>query len=213
MKIELTEKQANDIYFQVRANSYNSPQYRKPVILELDDDHSDRLERMKNYRAIQDSKAHFEEIRIRHRIDDIRGSIYSLRYRIDKILETANACIQYDIPIWKDTMNIHVEAKYENGCFETDGIYHQLGLINIHNKHGDPKPEKYEWIGYQMGGACGCYDFWTNGRECYDVNENNRDDKNIYPALKHMEKFERDFENFEKKFFAYIDSVTEGVEV
>lgn len=56
-----------------------------------------------------------------------------------------------------------------------------------------------------MGGFCGTYDFfyrWSN-----DLSKHEKTEKVIPPILTHLEQFLHDFENFEKGFYQWIDSM------
>lgn len=204
MKIILTKEQAYNIYHQVEVNNHNRTS--NPYVIETDDQLNGLLDKMKDYKQRKDNEEYWAKVNRQKAEDEAYRNICGLKDRIQKILKVGNACIEYDIPIWKDTHNL-TKALYENGCFETDGIYHQLGFINLHNKYGDPKPTEYKYIGFRMGGDCGYLDFWTNGIETWDVNESNREDKRI-ASLEHMEKFLAKFDEFEREFYKYIESVT-----
>ena len=206
MKIELTETQAYDVYNQVKTNIHNRTD--NPYVVELNETHKNRIESMKRFKQRKETEAYEAKLKEQIEIETAYGMILSLRERIEQILETGNACLQYGIPIWKNTHNFD-GARYINGCFESDGIHHQLGFINLHNKYGDPKPKEYKYIGFEMGGAWGYYDFWTNGIDIWDVNENNREDKKV-ASLEHINEFLSKFDRFEKMFYEYVDSTTKG---
>lgn len=205
MKIILTEKQAYEIYRQVEVNNHNRT--NNPYVIETDDQLNELLNKMKDYKHRKDNEEYWAKVNRQKAEDEAYRNICELKDRIQKILKVGNACIEYDISIWKNKPVFRHPALYKNGCFETDGIYHQLGFINLHNKHGDPKPTEYKYIGFAMGGACGYLDFWTNGIEIWDVNESDSEDKRV-PSLEHMEEFLAKFDEFEREFYKYIESVT-----
>lgn len=61
-------------------------------------------------------------------------------------------------------------------------------------------------VGFEGGGYCGQYDFFTDGSAIYDKNRDNGHDREA--SMEHLEKFIEKFPEFEKAFYDYIEKVT-----
>lgn len=115
--------------------------------------------------------------------------------QIQNILTLANACDANGIKMPKDGKRYGYECP-----FVAEGIYHCVGLIR-------PMSDgEYRYIGIQNGGACGKYDFWTDGNRCYAVHEDNRTIKRE-ARIQDMKQFLEEFPKFEKAFLAWIDNM------
>jgi hypothetical protein len=58
-------------------------------------------------------------------------------------------------------------------------------------------------LGINAGGACGNWNFRTDGDNVYDV-----DGDNVREAsLEHLQKFMSNFDKFEKSFYEYVDEL------
>lgn len=139
---------------------------------------------------------------------ELIAKIRELQPRIQKIIEIGNICIENGIVLRK--VGTYRKCLYKEDAYETDAIYHQLGFFPNHY-HGHPlyKCTHYDYIGYRMGGACGNKDFITNGDEVYDISHDNHYElrgKQI-PSVEHCGRFLKDFDNFEKLFYEFIDNL------
>lgn len=95
-----------------------------------------------------------------------------------------------------------------DGAIIAEGFYHHVGFMMRMrcNTHEHP-----EWIGIRMGGACGCYDFYTNGIDVLSIHE----DSAIWSAslqkrqpvpIAHLQKFINEFPVYEKALYAWVDA-------
>ena len=149
-----------------------------------------------------------KEITYKKEQEDLIKQIKDLRPRIEKIIEIGNICIENGICLNK--IGTYRKCKYEEDAFETDGIYHQLGFYR-NNYQGHPfyQCSHYDYIGYDMGGACGNINFITNGdivastpdHDGFEIKGMSR------PLNKHCEQFLKDFPKFEKLFYEFIDNL------
>lgn len=126
--------------------------------------------------------------------------IDDLTERIETVLVLANECLKNGVKIPEGKFSKYDSGKQYGYPYEfiAEGIYHHTGII----KCGD----KFTHLGINNGGACGCYDFWTNGISTFSVHENRRNDIQP-PRIKDMEKFLEEFDIFEKGFLNFIDSL------
>ena len=116
--------------------------------------------------------------------------------QIQNIITLANACDVNGIKMPKDGKRYGYEYS-----FVAEGIYHHVGLIRP-----NATDREYRYIGIENGGACGKYDFWTDGNRCYAVHEDNRTIKRE-ARIYDMKKFLEEFPQFEKAFLAWIDNM------
>lgn len=118
--------------------------------------------------------------------------------QIQNILTLANACDANGIKMPRDGKRYGYEHS-----FIAEGIYHHIGLIKT---WGEASKGEYKYVGIYNGGACGKYDFWTDGNTCYAVHEDNRTIKRE-ARLQDMKQFLTEFPKFEKAFLAWIDNM------
>lgn len=131
------------------------------------------------------------------RQEELEQQIRDLQPRISDLLALANQCRELNIPF---PNAVQTGKFYGNGKhnFFSDGFYHELGFMGY--------PFNYiQFLGYDMGGFCGAYDFFTDGAMIFSKHE--KTEKVIPPILTHLEQFLHDFENFEKGFYQWIDSM------
>lgn len=120
--------------------------------------------------------------------EDCIKKIQGLRNRIADILKLANYAMDNEISLkYHDALH----GNYDNGDFFSNYWSHRLGL------------KDKEHLGYTMGGACGNIDFYTDGIDTYGYDTSNK--KRVSPKMEHMKSFLRGFDEFEKKFYEYID--------
>lgn len=137
---------------------------------------------------------------------DLVAQIRELEPRIKKIIEIGNLCIENGIRL--NEKGIHRKCLYKEDAYETDAIHHQLGFFPNHYKaHPIYACTHYDYIGYRMGGANGGLDFITNGEEVLNISHDKYHDlaNKQYPSVEHCEMFLKDFENFERVFYEFID--------
>ena len=164
-----------------------------------------------NYKIKKEKEEQLKIKAIKEKQEMLKKQIRALEPRIKDIIVLGNFCLKNDIKVWQKGIE---DAKYENKCFETDGIKHQLGFYRNHFK-GYPvyRCSEYDYIGFENGGFCGDWDFVTNGKEIFEVHEEKDKMTTIgphsiirEPTVYQMNKFLNDFNKFEKEFFNYIKS-------
>ena len=156
--------------------------------------------------SLRDYSKNEETLRIaaKRQQDEKRASlilkIRALAPRIDELIATGNACLQSKIPMTGQAFGIR--EGYDTNQFFTNSWSHLVGFV------GNPhlQPCHIEFLGINAGGACGVYNFRTNGVDVFSVHEKKPDDT-IPPSIGDMERFLNSFEDFESSFYAYVDSV------
>ena len=133
---------------------------------------------------------------------DLINQIKCMAERIGTIINLANICVDNGIEIPNKRYSFN---EYDSGKkygypheFIAEGIRHHTGLIRGKNK--------YHYIGIENGGACGTYDFWTDGFDVWAVHERDRNDLKD-PRIRDMKQFIEEFPVFEKAFLNWIDSL------
>ena len=157
----------------------------------------DRIEAMKAYKVRQEQKAKDDaDATERHRAELALG-IRSLKDRIQKLIDTANACIENGIPITRK-MHYSDNDKWECGEFIANSISHKVGFVRKKTARGFL--EEIECMGINGGGANGEHYLRTNGEYVICTTGN-------LPEIYQMDKFLKDFDSFETAFYAYIDKI------
>ena len=146
-------------------------------------------------RAAEDEK--------QHKINGLIAQIRALKPRIDELLATGKACMENGIEINAYGRSVYRDLdSYEKGTFVTNGISHHLGFVQ------DGRNYNFSVLGIKNGGACGVYDFHTDGYKVYSIHEKNRNDV-TGPRIIDMEHFLREFDKFESAFYTYVDKEIE----
>ena len=159
-----------------------------------------------NAKKIQDKVE--KEIHYKAEQEKLIDEIQALQPRIEQILTIGNLCIENGINLRPGMFR--KSCKYKNDCFETDGIHHQLGFYpNHYQGHPHYKCSHYEYIGYDMGGACGNINFITNGDTVASTPDHSGFEikGTSEPIVKHMKRFLRDFPKFEEAFENFIEKL------
>jgi hypothetical protein len=122
--------------------------------------------------------------------------IQEIKPRIQDLITAANRCKELGIEIPADTK----KYGYGQGSFGfiADGFYHKVGFMS---KNKCP----IEYIGFLAGGACGHWDFYTNGDLTFVLHDDNKATKEA--NSRQMQKFLNNFELFEKAFHKWIKSL------
>lgn len=130
----------------------------------------------------------------------LEEQVRSLAPRIKELIETANACTINGIEI--DAYGKRFDSYYdkrEYGTFTTNGITHRVGFV----KKG--LSAIFE-LGIDAGGACGEWNFRTNGSDIYEIHEDRTQRRKA--TIYWMSRFVNEFNEFESDFYNYIDSIT-----
>ena len=151
----------------------------------------------------EEAKIRVDELELEQLMNEIR----KLEPRITDIIIIGNMCREHGIPLRQ--YGTYRKCTYKDGSYETDGIYHQLGFYPINKPYYKLGPnDKYKYIGIEMGGALGNRDFITNGEIIADTDNDNYDTSIKYkPSIRHCKRFLKDFEEFEKAFYEFINNL------
>ena len=159
------------------------------------------LNKIENYKAQTAERAEQERVAAEHHRQSLFDRIQVMKPDIDNLIKVANTAKEAGIPIhvkFPDT-----NFTYENGDFMTDAMTHKIGFIP-----SSLISEGIIGVGFEGGGYCGQYDFFTNGSVICDKNRDNGHDREA--STEHLEKFIKKFPEFEKAFYDYIEKVTGG---
>lgn len=173
-----------------------------PPVNKIDNRINRRIDALRNYRENEDLMRRAAEERKRDEENTLVARIKSLEPRIKELIATGNACLQSNIPLTGQAFGMR--ESYDTNQFFTNSWSHLVGFV------GNPNSTScyIEFLGINGGGACGAYDFRTDGDSVFSVNENNHTD--IIPAsIGHMKRFLENFDTFEKSFYAYVDKTIE----
>ena len=161
-----------------------------------------RLERLSHYKENEVLLTHAKETEAQRKVDDLVARIKALEPRIRDLMATGNACIECNIPLTGHVFGM--QENYETNQFFTNSWSHLVGFVG--NTRG--KLSRIEYLGINGGGACGIYDFRTDGVSVFSVSE--RDHRDIVtPSVGHMKRFLKEFDTFEAAFYTYVDKMIE----
>lgn len=178
-------------------------------IEEVETPNVNRLDRINAYKGNEEFLKATAEQKVQDETIALVAQIRALKPRIDELLEVGNACLENGIELDAYHHNRgfnRSEDCYERGTFVTNSISHRVGFVINAGKY-DVKPLE---LGINNGGACGCYDFRTDGARVYFVHEKNKlDTKDASYKLSDLRAFLNKFDDFESSFYSYIDKVVE----
>lgn len=137
-------------------------------------------------------KAEKENLEIKKLINQIK----ELQPRISDLLIVGNACLVNHIPL-KGT-GFGCKQGYDTHQFITNGWSHLLGFVD---KSIAPQKLPFMYLGIQGGGFY-TYDLETDGYIVYVSGRDRRDKIHV------LNRFIKEFDGFEKEFYAYVDRVT-----
>jgi hypothetical protein len=138
------------------------------------------------------TKAENERLEIKRLVDEIK----ELQPRINDLLIVGNACLFNKIPL-KGT-GFGCKEGYDTHQFITNVWSHLLGFVD---KSIAPQKLPFMYLGIQGGGFY-TYNLKTDGRTVYVSGSDGRDKIHV------LNRFVKEFDRFEKEFYAYVDSVT-----
>lgn len=158
------------------------------------------LNKIENYKTATAERAEQERVAAEHHRQSLLDRIRVMKPDIDNLVKVAKAAQEAGIPLKVGYMTNHT---YENGDFFTDAMTHKVGFVQA-----SITSKEIIGVGFETGGCCGVYDFFTDGVAIYDKNRNNGHDREA--STEHLEKFIEKFPEFEKAFYDYIEKVTGG---
>lgn len=157
------------------------------------------LNKIENYKAQTAQKAEQKRIEAEHHRQRLLDQIRVMKPDIDNLIKVAKAAQEAGISI--STAIPYKELTYENGHFTTDAMTHKVGFVQV-----SVRDHAIIGVGFEGGGCCGQYDFFTDGSTICDRNRDNGHDKEA--STEHLEKFIEKFPEFERAFYDYIEKKT-----
>lgn len=172
----------------------------------------ERLAAISNKAEKDKIKEYNEKLNEQNKIENALNKIKELEPRIRALITLGNKCIEEKIqfPSSSETTKLGYGSGYNSYDFCADGFYHHVGFMNC--KRGFWRRDEFpfneiEYLGIYNGGACGVYNFYTNGTKTFCKHE--RTGEIIEAKLEHMKKFLKEFDSFEAAFYKWIDSMAE----
>lgn len=159
------------------------------------------LNKIKKYKEQTAQKAEQKRIAAEHHRQNLIDQIRVMKPDIDNLIDVAKAAQEAGISL--KVRKQFVDTTYENGDFFTDAGTHKVGFVPLMYMYDSPYG-----VGFEGGGCCGNYDFFTDGLVICDRNRNTKHDKEA--STEHLERFIEKFPEFEKAFYDYIEKVTGG---
>ena len=169
----------------------------------------ERLNAIKKESNLREQEQQEKEQQEKNAYVESMNKLMTLSTRIKDILKIANECLKNGIQL------PYPASKYgyhQDDClysekisgFVSNGWSHCVGFMGRGNK------THYDYLGFYNGGACGNFDFFTNGDIPFEIYHN----KNIYenperykPQKENIDKFVDRFDKFEECFYKWIDSL------
>lgn len=151
-----------------------------------------RIDNIANFAQRRDAEVVAKIKKAEDREEFLKQTILSWSDRIHQLIDTANACVEHGIKFWHTRTN---DRDYDGNHFITDGWCHILGF-EFNHCH----PSTITRIGKEGGGACH-YDVFTDGKTISATGED---------RLWALERFVEKFDEFEIKFYAYVDRICQS---
>ena len=161
----------------------------KIVDIEDDTNMNNRIDAIAAFAQRRDEEIANKKKQAEDREEFLKQTILGWHDRIQQLIDTANACVKHGIKFYHNSTS---GCNYDGNHFITDSWCHILGF-EFNKCH----PSTITHIG-KMGGGCCHFDVYTDGKTI----EATGDDR-----LWALERFVEDFDNFETKFYAYVDKV------
>lgn len=156
------------------------------------------LNKIENYKNQTAERAEQERIATEHHRQSLLDQIRVMKPDIDNLIKVAKAAREAGIPLRSGYM---IDHTYENGDFFADASTHKVGFVQISITN-----REIIGVGFEGGGCCGQYNFFTDGVAIYDRNRDNGFSREA--TTEHLEKFIKKFREFERAFYDYIEKVT-----
>ena len=157
------------------------------------------LNKIENYKTATAERAEQERITAEHHRQSLLDQMRVMKPDIDNLIKVAKAAQEAGIPLKVGYMANHT---YENGDFFTDAMTHKVGFVQA-----SITSKEIIGVGFEAGGYCGVYDFFTDGVAIYDKKRGNGHDREA--STEHLEKFIKKFPEFERAFYDYIGQKTD----
>lgn len=147
-----------------------------------------RIDNIANFAQRRDEEAANKVKQAESREEFLKQTILSWSDRIQELIATANACVEHGIKIDHDRIN---DRDYEHNYFITDACSHILGFEYLYGC------TTIKRIGKRGGGCCH-FNIFTDG---ITIEATGTD------RLWALERFVEAFDEFETKFYEYVDRV------
>lgn len=158
-------------------------------IKEGDANMNKRLNAIAMFAEKRDAEIEAKKKQAENREEFLKQTILGWSDRIQELIDTANACLNHGIKFWHNSPN---NCNYDGNHFITDGWCHILGFeLNPH------RPSTITRIGKEGGGSCH-FDVYTDGKTVVATGDD---------RLWALKKFVETFDEFETKFYAYVDKI------
>ena len=151
-----------------------------------------RIDNIANFAERRDAEALAKIEKAEGREAFLKEKILGWSDRIQELIDTANACVKHGIKFYHTFAS---NCDYDGDHFITDGCCHILGFEFNQNR-----PSAITRIGKAGGGACH-FDVFTDGKTITATGED---------RLWALEKFVETFDEFETKFYAYVDRICQS---
>lgn len=151
-----------------------------------------------------------KKVNLENATENALNKIKELTPRIKDLITLVNKCIDLgiDFPSPYETTQLGYGSGYRGHSFVADGFYHHVGFMDCEKGYwhrGESKYKKVEYLGIKNGGACGVYDFYTNGTKTFYKHEITG--KIVEAELRSIKNFLEEFDLFEAAFYKWIDSM------
>ena len=156
-----------------------------------------RIDNIVNFAKRKEEEKLTKEAELLRQSEECKAQIRLLKPRIKEAIDVGNACLMNGIKLENRAWGGH--EGYDTHQFITNRWSHLVGFVQ------SGKSAIFE-MGIDAGGACGLYDFRTDGVDIYDIHEETRE--KVGPSLHHMQKFLKNFDTFENEFYKYVDNLT-----
>ena len=159
------------------------------------------LNKIEDYKKQTAERAEQERVAEEHHRQSLLDQIRVMKPDIDNLIKVAEAAREAGIPL--QVSFDRFDSSYEKGDFFTDAMTHKVGFVPT-----SFTDKSIIGVGFEGGGCCGQYDFFTDGSAICDKNRDNGHDREA--STEHLEKFIEKFPEFERAFYNYIEKVTGG---
>ena len=162
------------------------------ITANTEDSSMSRIDNIANFAQRRDDEIAAKKKAAEDKEEFLKQTILGWSDQIQQLIDTANACVKHGIKFY------HYDASgrnYDHNYFITDGCSHILGF-EFNRCH----PSTITRIGKEGGGCCD-FDVYTDG-QTITATGNSR--------LWALEEFVKSFDEFETKFYAYVDKVCQS---
>lgn len=157
-----------------------------------EDSSMSRIDNIANFAQRRDDEIAAKKKAAEDKEEFLKQTILGWSNRIKDLIDTANACVKHGIKFYHYDVG---GRDYDHNYFVTDGCSHILGF-ELNRYH----PSTITRIGKEGGGCCD-FDVYTDG-QTITATGNSR--------LWALERFVEAFDEFETKFYAYVDKVCQS---